>query len=243
MSLLQTFFWVVAYFAIVLAVIPIVFKRFLPIPNEFVRKFQHIGFACSVFIFTESPHLWWEIALLISVFGMMIFFVMWGLERLPHYNKSFVDRHQKGGEMKRSLLLAMGMFVLLFVLFGGLLPGANHNIVVIAVMSWGVGDALAALFGKYLGKRRLNTPFVDEHKTWIGSVSMALGVMVVVFLMMLFYAQASWLESWVTALVVAVIATSIEAYSKKGLDTLTIPIGVALTLYGLQWLFIAVMGG
>lgn len=243
MSLLQTFILVIIYFAIVLAIIPIIFKRFLPIPNEFVRKFQHIGFASSVFIFTESAHAWWEIVGLISVFGVLVFFLMWALERTPQYNNTFVDRHKKGGEMKISLLLAMAMFVMLFTLFGGLLPGAQSSFVVIAVMSWGVGDALAALFGKYLGKRKLNAPYVDQNKTWFGSVSMALGVLVVVFLMMLFYAGEGFVVSFITAVLVAVIATTIEAYSKKGLDTLTIPLGVALTLYGLEWLFIALLGG
>lgn len=242
MEILITLLIVVSYFAFVLAVVPVLLKVFSRVPNEFVRKLQHIGFASSVFIFSERGHLWWEIVLMLSLFGGVIFFLMWAIEKTPQYKKMFVDRFKSGGEMKLSLGMAILMLVLLFALFGGVLPSANYTFVVIAVMSWGVGDAVAALVGKYLGRKKLSTPGVDPNKTWFGSISMAVSVAVVVFLMTLFYASEPWWIALISAFFIAIIATTIEAYSKKGIDTMSIPLGVATTLYALHWIFILVLG-
>ncbi|MFU8786649.1 MAG: phosphatidate cytidylyltransferase [Candidatus Izemoplasmataceae bacterium] len=243
MDIFITMLIVVLYFGLILALIPVILKSLLRVPSELVRKFQHIGFASSIFIFSERGHEWVDVVIMIVIFGTFIFFMMWLIEKAPNYNKFFVDRDKLGGEMKRSLLMAMGVFALLFTLFGGLLPNASYTHVVIAVMSWGIGDAIAAIFGKYLGKRKLNSPGVDPNKTWLGSVTMSISVAIVVFFMVLFYAFEPWWVALISAVIIAVVATSIEAYSKKGLDTLWIPLGVASVLYGLNWMFIWIMGG
>lgn len=242
MEILMTLFIVVVYFAIVVAAIPVLLKVFFPLRDEFVRKLQHMGFASSVFIFSERGHLWWEIVLMIVGFGASVFFALWAIEKIPNYNQMFVDRRKKGGEMKVSLLMAMSTFALMFTFFGGILPRADYSFVVIAVMTWGVGDAVAALFGKYLGRKKLEAPGVDPNKTWLGSISMAFSVAVVVFFMVLFYALEPWWMALITAILIAVIATTIEAYSKKGFDTVSIPLGVATMLYTLHWMFILMIG-
>lgn len=242
MAILITLLMVISYFAIVLAIIPVLLKVFFRVPNEIVRKLQHIGFASSVFFFSERGHLWWEIVYMLVLFGSVIFFMMWAIEKTPRYKQMFVDRRKKGGEMKLSLGMAIVTFVLLFALFGGILPNAEYSFVVIAVMSWGIGDAVAALFGKYLGRKKLHAPGLDPNKTWFGSVSMALSVAVVVFFMVLFYALEPWWVALISAILIAITATTIEAYSKKGIDTMSIPLGVATILYALHWIFILVLG-
>ncbi len=243
MDVFITVLIVIAYFLIILAVLPIMFKTFLRMPKEVVRKFQHIGFASSIFIFTERCESWWRAVIVLVIFGASIFFIVWGFEKTKFYNRSFVDRQKKGGEMKISLLMAMGVFIGLFILFGGILPRSNNDIIVISVMSWGVGDALAALFGKYLGKRKLKSFGTDHNKTWLGSTVMAISVSIVVFIMLVFYQSNPWWSALISSLIIAVIATTIEAYTKKGFDTLTIPFGVAFVLYGLSWFWFGILGG
>ncbi len=243
MHIFITVLIVIGYFALVLAVFSVLLKVVFRVPREVVRKFQHIGFAASVFIFTERCDTWWQAVLVIVIFGATIFFGIWLMERSRFYQRFFVDRDSSGGELKKSALIAMGVFALLFTLFGGVLPRADNEIIIVAVMSWGVGDALAALFGKYLGKRKLNSPGVDPEKTWVGSVSMSLGVFVAVMIMLLVFAGEPWWAALVSAAIISIVSTTIEAYSKKGLDTLGIPLGVAFTLYGLRWFWILVLGG
>ncbi len=243
MNILITVLIVIGYFLIILAIVPIIFKTLFRMPQEVVRKFQHIGFASSIFIFTERCETWWHAVIVLIIFGTTIFFAVWGFEKTKLYNRFFVDRQKNGGEMKISLLMAMGVFIVLFILFGGILPQSNNDIIVVSVMSWGVGDALAALFGKYLGKRKLKAPGTDHNKTWLGSTVMAISVSIVVFIMLVFYQSNPWWSALISALIIAVIATTIEAYTKNGFDTLTIPFGVASILYGLQWFWFAVLGG
>ncbi len=243
MHIFVTFLIVIGYFVLVLAFFSVILRVVFRVPREVVRKFQHIGFAASVFIFTERCDTWWQAVSVIVIFGVAIFFGLWLMEKSPLYKRFFVDRDASGGEMKKSGLLAMAVFALLFALFGGVLPRADNEIIVVAVMSWGVGDALAALFGRYLGKRKLNSWGIDPEKTWFGSVSMSLGVFVAVTIMLLVFAGEPWWAALVSAAIISIVSTTIEAYSKKGLDTLGIPLGVAFTLYGLRWFWILVLGG
>jgi len=243
MQVFITVLIVIGYFLVVLAFFSVLLRVVFRVPREVVRKFQHIGFAASVFIFTERCETWWQAVIVVFLFGLAIYLGVWLLERTPFYKRFFVDRESSGGEMKKSGFLAMAVFAILFLFFGGILPRADNEIIIVAVMSWGVGDALAALFGKYLGKRKLNSPGVDPEKTWVGSVSMALGVFVGVLTMLLVFAAKPWWAAIISAVIISVVSTSIEAYSKKGLDTLGIPLGVAFTLYGLRWFWILVLGG
>ncbi len=243
MHIFITVLIVIGYFGLVLAFFSVLLRVVFRVPREVVRKFQHIGFAASVFIFIERCQSWWEAVIVLLVFGATIYLGLWLMEKSPLYKRFFVDRDAAGGEMKKSGLLAMGVFAFLFAFFGGILPRADEEIIIVAVMSWGVGDALAALFGKYLGKRKLNSPGVDPAKTWVGSVSMALGVFVAVLIMLLVFAGEPWWAALISAAVISAVSTTIEAYSKKGLDTLGIPLGVAFTLYGLRWFWILVLGG
>ncbi len=243
MALFITVSILIGYYLIVLAIIPVLLRTLTNIQDEIVRKIQHIGFASSVFIFTERCDTWWVAVSVMAVFSAVTFLALWLFEKTPYYTKYFVDRNTLGGEMKFSLLLAMGVFAILFTLFGGILPRGGYDLIVIAVMSWGIGDAIAALIGKYFGKRKLTTAGTDHNKTWLGSTAMSLSVSIVAFIMLWFYKDEAWWVALLTALVVAVVATAIEAYSKKGLDTLWIPLGVAIILYGFDWLWFLVFGG
>ena len=142
--------------------------------------------------------------------------------------------------MKYSMLQALGMFALLLILFLGLLPGGTETIIVTAVMSWGVGDALAALLGKRFGKRKNRLIGADPTKTQVGSHAMSHSVFLVVVLFLIFYGDILWWVALVCGVFVAPLATLIEAYAKKGLDTIILPTSIALLLYGVLSFFAAI---
>ena len=139
--------------------------------------------------------------------------------------------------MKYSLLMALSMFALLIFFFGWLLPHSSDELVATAVMSWGVGDALAALIGKRFGKRKLVSKGVDRKKTWVGSNAMSISVSIVAFLMVMFHIGALWWVALVIALIIGPVSALIEAYMHKGLDTIVLPLGIATTIYVILLVF------
>lgn len=98
----------------------------------------------------------------------------------------------------------------------------------VLVMTW--GDGLAAIFGQRFGKHLYQ--IWDITKSWEGSLMM-------LFISFLITGSMSWhlgitLEmSIAIAAAVAVIATGLEAFSKYGVDNLTVPLGSAFLFYGL----------
>ncbi len=92
----------------------------------------------------------------------------------------------------------------------------------ILVMTW--GDGLAAVIGQNFGKHPYQIWGIQ--KSWEGSLTMCF-VSYLVSSLILFTVQGNIWQTWVISLIVAVIATTMEAFSKLGIDNLTVPISSA----------------
>ncbi|HEY9646215.1 MAG TPA: diacylglycerol/polyprenol kinase family protein [Chroococcidiopsis sp.] len=92
----------------------------------------------------------------------------------------------------------------------------------ILIMSW--GDGLAALVGQQWGRRPYR--LWGMSKSWEGSLTMTLASAIVAALILVSTQGNQW-QVWLSALVVAVVATALEAFSKWGVDNLTVPVGSA----------------
>jgi phytol kinase len=96
----------------------------------------------------------------------------------------------------------------------------------ILVMAW--GDGMAAIIGQRFGK---HTYQVGEiHKSWEGSLAMAGVTFLVTELILLFVEGNNW-QLWSISLLVAVVATMLEAFSKLGIDNLTVPLGTGFLCF------------
>lgn len=104
----------------------------------------------------------------------------------------------------------------------------------ILVMTW--GDGLAALVGQRFGKHPYQ--LWDMHKSWEGSLTMTIVSYAVSSLILLAVYGNCW-QVWLISLVVAVVATGLEAFSKFGIDNLTVPLGSAVTCFLLSQLWLA----
>ncbi len=102
----------------------------------------------------------------------------------------------------------------------------------ILVMTW--GDGLAALFGQRFGRHPYKIG--EIKKSWEGSLAMAL-VTYVVSAAILLGVQGNHWQTWVIPAIVAIAATGLEAFSKFGIDNLTVPIGSAALCFALSRLF------
>ena len=95
----------------------------------------------------------------------------------------------------------------------------QYAVIGILVMAW--GDGLAAIIGQRFGKRKYQIGAIE--KSWEGSFAMAGAAFIVTVSILLFTQGNSW-QTWTIAIVVGVAATICEAFSKLGIDNLTVPL-------------------
>ncbi len=221
---------IILYQTIILAIIPISLKLFSNLDKELVRKLQHIGYTSSVFFLIHLFDQWYMALIPGGVLILLGFPFLYGLENTKIYNKILVDRKKNGGEMKVSLLISQLSFTIMIVIFWGILGETYKFVIPVAILSWGIGDALAAVIGKRYGKNKNILPGADENKTILGSSVMFVSVILSVFFMLLVYTDFYVLYKIILAFFIAPFATLIELYSKKGFDTITLPLGVATLL-------------
>ncbi len=104
----------------------------------------------------------------------------------------------------------------------------------VLLMTW--GDGLAALVGQRFGRHPYQ--LWGMKKSWEGSGTM-LGVCYIVTLLIFLGVYGNLWQCWLTAAVVALVATGLEAFSKYGIDNLTVPLVSASVGFGLmQWLLV-----
>lgn len=99
----------------------------------------------------------------------------------------------------------------------------------ILVMTW--GDGLAALIGQKYGKHPYKIGGIQ--KSWEGSLTMAL-VSYLVASLILFAVEGNIWQVYVVPIAVALIATGLEAFSKLGVDNITVPVGSAALCFFLM---------
>jgi phytol kinase len=223
----------IGYF-IIAGLPPILLKMYLNMPFEMTRKMYHLVIALSIFPLLKLFSTWYAAVLAIFMFVLMIYPILKMVEDFPIYKRIAVER--EGGEFRRSLIIVQLSIALLISVFWGLLGIDWQYIAVVAVMAWGFGDAAAALIGKAFGRRRILHHRVEGAKTYEGTFAMFVVAGLTIFLTLLVYAGQSWQVSLAVAALVAPVSATVELFSKQGLDTLTVPLSVALSVLPLMYL-------
>ena len=127
-------------------------------------------------------------------------------------------------------------FAILIFVFWGLMGRQGQFVIATAVMAWGFGDAAAALVGKAFGRRRVLHVLIEGAKTYEGTAAMILAASLAIFLTLLLYAGKPWYVSLPISLVVAPVCGVVELFSRRGLDTLTVPLATAVSILPLMYL-------
>jgi len=99
-------------------------------------------------------------------------------------------------------------------------------------MTW--GDGLAALVGQRFGKHPYKIGGIQ--KSWEGSLTMAITSYFVCSAILLAVQGNIW-QTWVIPIIVALAATAMEAFSKVGIDNLSVPVGSAALCFFLMQIF------
>jgi phytol kinase len=193
------------------------------LPAELSRKLVHIGTGHVVLLawWLDIPG-WVGIAAAIVAAGIAI--ASHWLAILPSVNS--IGRDSWG-----TLFYAISIGVSIGWFFA---QGQPHLAAVgIGVMAW--GDGLAAIVGQKFGRHGYRV--WGMAKSWEGSLTMFAASFVVSALVFGFVDGLGW-KIWAIAAIVATIATTLEAFSKWGIDNLTVPLGSAIVALYLQTIWL-----
>lgn len=226
-EVLKLFGIYIGYIA-VLAILLIIVRLTTKVPDYIFRKMLHcVAFTSIlplVFCTDNAWHaVWVEILFLIIVIVALHF-----AERLSFYKNLFVEKAKH--EVITSFILLFGLLTVLLAVFWGVLGEQYKYIAVASIMAWGPGDAVAAIVGRNFGKHKLQGKLIEGVKSVEGSVGMLITSFVCTLAVLLTMSNLALLNCCIMALVIAPIAALTELFTKKGFDTITVPIAVCLTL-------------
>lgn len=191
-------------------------RRWTGTDSEITRKIVHIGAGHAILL------AWWLqtptwLGLGASVAFGAIALLSYQLPLLPGINS--VGRPSLG-----TFFYAVSFGVLISLFWPlALYPYAALGIL---VMTW--GDGLAALIGQNFGRHSYKIG--DIQKSWEGSLTMLFVSFLVCWLVLGFSYGFAWTLAGQAA-IVALAATALEAFSKFGVDNLTVPLSSAILAY------------
>ncbi|MEL6438293.1 MAG: diacylglycerol/polyprenol kinase family protein [Cyanobacteria bacterium J06621_8] len=211
---------VFAYLSLLLIVAEIL-SRLVTDDPELTRKVVHIGSGNVILI------AWW---LKISQTVILSAVVIAALVAITSYILPILPSIESVGRKSFGTLfyaLSMGVLTLFFWQ-----EQPHYAVIGILIMAW--GDGLAAIIGQRFGRHKYHLGTIT--KSWEGSLAMAIAAASVTVAILWSVEGNSW-QIWAIALGVAIITTALEAFSKLGIDNLTVPLcGGFLGFWGIQLL-------
>jgi uncharacterized membrane protein YfcA/dolichol kinase len=211
-----------------LAVILIIVRFTTKVPDYIFRKLLHIVAFTSIIPLAYSTNVWW-IAVAVEIFFLILVITALGVfEKFSFYKKLFVEKAKH--EVIVSFITLFSLMALMLAVFWGGLGAEHEYIAVAAIMAWGPGDAVAAIVGKKLGKHKLQGKMIEGVKSVEGSIGMAITSFICVLPILLLMSHHPWYISLAFSFAIAPIASLTELFTKKGWDTITVPIVSALVL-------------
>lgn len=210
---------IAAIWVLFILLIAWVVNRFANGEAEITRKIVHIGTGNVILL------AWWldippSVGITASILASAITLLSYRFPILPGINS--VGRQSLGTFFYS---LSFGILIAWF----WYLQQPQYAVLGILVMTW--GDGLAALIGQRFGKHKYKV--FGAEKSWEGSLTMMLVSYLVSSLILVGTQGNSW-QNWVISLLVALIATALEAFSFLGIDNLTVPLGSAALAFFLS---------
>lgn len=198
-------------------------SRLLPDDPELTRKVVHIGSGNVILL------AWWlnisrGVIISAAIIAAAIAIVSYLIPILPSIES--VGRKSFG-----TLFYALSMGILAACFWQN---SPQYAVIGILVMAW--GDGMAAIIGQRFGKHKYRVGQIT--KSWEGSLAMALVALTVIGTWLFLVEGNSW-QTWTISIVVALVATIAEAFSKLGIDNLTVPLASGfLSFFGVQALLL-----
>ena len=201
------------------AIIMLLIRKFTKIPDELFRKILHFILLGAYIPLLFGFNTWWKCIILVGSLIILLLPILKFAGKIPGFS-SFVNERKKG-EFTSSMLLALSIMLLTISIGWGIFD--DKFLVLASVYAWGVGDAFAALIGKRFGKHKINWKFVDNKKSYEGSIAMIITSAISVFIVLLVRGGVTPIYALLIALIASTASTFVELCSKNGIDTITCP--------------------
>jgi phytol kinase len=203
----------------IVGVLAEIVRRRTPLGSELTRKVVHIGTGNIILL------AWWlHIPAWVGITASVFFS---GVTLLSYYVPIVPSINEIGRQSLGTFFYAVSIGVLVAGFWEPNLY--QYAALGILVMTW--GDGFAALVGQRFGRHPYK--LWGMQKSWEGSLTMFCVSGAVSYLILLGTQGPSW-QGWAVALGVAIVATGLEAFSKLGIDNLTVPLGSAAIAYWLN---------
>ncbi len=175
---------------------------------ELTRKVVHIGSGNVILL------AWWlnisrTVIVSAAIIAAAIAIISYVIPILPSIES--VQRKSFG-----TLFYAISMGVLTAYFWQ---DSPQYAVIGILTMAW--GDGMAAIIGQRFGQHKYQVGQII--KSWEGSLAMSMAALIVTGAILASVVGNSW-QIWGISLGVAVVATIFEAFSKLGIDNLTVPL-------------------
>ncbi len=131
------------------------------------------------------------------------------------------DRVSEAGHGLGLVYYSISWVVLAYFLFG------HKEIITIGILATAYGDGLASVIGLRWGKIKYN--ITGDEKSVAGSVTMLIATLIAVTCGLIFYSSVAGAlrlsyDLVIPLIIVAIVATLVEALTPKGLDNLSVPL-------------------
>jgi len=214
LSFSSTLVWVFLYLAIVILAAEILHRREGK-DSETPRKIVHIGVGNVILI------AWWlkiplSIILQSSIAASLVCLLSYYLPMI--YSLSGVGRKSLG-----SFFYCVSIGVLCWIFWDSY---PYYAVLGVLIMTW--GDGLAAIIGKKFGQHKFQS--LGMNKSVEGSLTM-LAVSFVIALLILSLVFGSIWQIWLISLIVAIVSSILELFSRAGIDNFLVPLGSAYLAY------------
>ncbi|MEY2831996.1 MAG: hypothetical protein RLZZ574_1254 [Cyanobacteriota bacterium] len=185
-----------------------VLSRLITNDPELTRKVVHIGSGNVILL------AWWlNISRTVIVSAA---FIAAAIAILSYLTPILPSIESVGRKSFGTLFYAISMGILAAYFW---LDTPQYAVIGILVMAW--GDGMAAIIGQRFGTHKYQVGAIS--KSWEGSYAMAGAALIVTVAVLLLVEGNNW-QTWTIAVVVALVATVAEAFSKLGIDNLTVPL-------------------
>lgn len=215
-------------YIVALATLLIIVRFTIKVPDYIFRKLLHFVAFTSILPLAFSTDIWW-IAVAVEIFFLIVVIIaLRFFESFSFYKGLFVEKAKH--EVIISFISLFGLMTLMLAVFWGVLGAEHEYIAVAAIMAWGPGDAVAAIVGKNRGKHKLQGKMIEGVKSVEGCVGMAVTSFICTLPVLMTMSPMPWYTALIFSAVIAPIAAITELFTKKGWDTITVPIVSALVL-------------
>jgi len=205
-------FIIVAVYLAIVIITAETLNRVITSDSELTRKVVHIGTG-NVILFAWGLNIPAWVGIGASVIASIVALISYFIPILPSINS-----------VKRPSLGTFFYAITIGVLITWFWPIHHPEYAALGILIMAWGDGMAAIIGQRWGKHSYTIGNIK--KSWEGSLSMAFFSFLVSFIIIL-TVQKNLGQALLISLAVAMLATTLEAFSKLGIDNLTVPIGSA----------------